>query len=100
MYVIHTSASEAQLSHCGIKPVPVELARDGRPDCFYGWHEPQNRTSCLTHRIIGPNPDLTHVKALASLLILNGAQVVVTTHEDWSEVVLPGPYCYLDTHSH
>jgi hypothetical protein len=70
-------------------------------DCFYGWGEPCDTRQCIRHTVLY-GLDLEYARRLAHYIVQQNAQVVVTTHEDWSDQVCDAstPFYYRAAHQH
>lgn len=99
-YAIHTTANPEWHKFVGWTE---ELKMDAAGDCFYGWGEPPARTRdrCIGHTVIY-GMDLEDARSWARILVGDGYQVVVTEHDDWSQVITDSktPIHYRAAHQH
>ncbi len=103
--VVHTDAPVTLLGTM-VSQTEIDLGQTPakRPDCMYGWGEPQASFAtlgkeCKAHRLVYSDEEDT-TRWIASTLKTLGYQVVVTDLANWSEKIPTMPENYDWNHGH
>ena len=95
-YTIHTNALGESLELFGFG-----IADPDAGDCLYGWGEKIVDARCPIHTTLQVE-SIKDAAAVAKFLVERGKQVIVSDHDDWSQVVNSAdlPIIYLAEHQH